>query len=67
MDPTANLKEQRELAARLLDGIGCHDYSNLGDYEADVDRLCELVQALDGWIRRGGFLPEQWRKGDDRS
>jgi hypothetical protein len=25
-------------------------------------RLAELVLALDGWVRKGGFLPDAWRK-----
>jgi hypothetical protein len=62
MDPSSNLEEQLELAGRLLDGIGCHEYEDLAQYEADVDRLCELVVALDGWISKGGFLPKRWRK-----
>jgi len=38
-----------------------------------LDRACELFEALDEWISRGGFLPADWqppapvvgtRKGD---
>lgn len=52
MDPRANLREQLELARRIVD---CND--------ADVDdapRLAELVLALNEWIGMGGFLPPQW-------
>jgi len=40
------------------------------DSEADVDEddavaLAESVQALDGWIRGGGFLPDAWSDDDD--
>lgn len=56
MDPNANLKEQRRLCAKMI-----------GDeYEVDSDdamRLVELVQALDEWIYKGGFLPDDWRRG----
>ena len=48
MDPTANIDEQRRLAQRILDGEAS---------EADVDRLAELVLALDEWRRKGGFDP----------
>jgi hypothetical protein len=32
------------------------------DFTREVVRLAELVQALDEWIRGGGFLPEEWNK-----
>ncbi len=56
MDPEANLKEQRELTAYLL----------ASDADDDIiaekgRRLAELVDALDGWIVQGGFLPRRWR------
>lgn len=28
----------------------------------DHERLCELVQALDGWHAAGGVLPLRWRR-----
>lgn len=28
----------------------------------DVARLCELVRALDEWIKNGGFLPKAWQQ-----
>lgn len=55
MDPAANLSEQREISARLL----ADAYASDADYEADAQRLAELVQALDEWRRRGGFDPYQ--------
>lgn len=64
MDPDANLREQLELAERLNDENG---YGPGEDMSADAARLAELVLALDGWIRRGGFLPERWRNDDVRS
>jgi hypothetical protein len=30
--------------------------------EADRDRVLELVDALDGWMSGGGFLPGDWRR-----
>lgn len=50
MDPHANLEEQRELAALILDND-----ADVG--ESDVLRLAELVLALDAWRRAGGFDP----------
>ena len=51
MDPTANLFELRE----ILNAPGALD--------ADaVARVRELFDALDNWIGRGGFLPDDWRR-----
>ena len=51
MDPTANLREQLEIARRMTNSIDC---------PGDGDRLAELVAALDDWLTHGGFLPDQW-------
>jgi hypothetical protein len=53
MDPEANLKDQRRLAERILNGDGS---------ESDAYRLAELVEALDEWIAKGGFLPARWKR-----
>lgn len=56
MDPDANLKEQLELADQLVEA---------DDDELDIEdarRLCELVLALNDWIKGGGFLPQAWQK-----
>lgn len=69
MDPNANLEEQLELVARLLyeeaeDDI---DEDYLQDRADMAIRLAELVEALNGWITRGGFLPRAWNnKGATR-
>lgn len=57
MDPDHNLKEQRQLASKLL-------YEMENDRPVDMDevlRLSELVIALDMWIREGGALPRDWK------
>jgi len=54
MDPDAALAELRRLLRRGAEG----------DAVADVlPRIVELIEALDGWITRGGFLPAVWRDG----
>lgn len=53
MDPNANLKEQLQIANRLL---------LEGEDEDDTYRLAELVLGLDGWIKNGGFLPISWKQ-----
>lgn len=57
MDPKANIKEQRELAAKIIaawDALTDDDDSVIA---RDALRLAELVQALDEWRRKGGFDP----------
>lgn len=52
MDPIANLTEQRDLA-RKIQHRDHYDERNL----EDVQRLAELVLALDEWRKKGGFDP----------
>jgi len=52
MDPNANLTEQRQIAKAILADPDAHTYGAV--------RLAELVEALDEWIGRGGFLPTEW-------
>lgn len=52
MDPNANLQEQLSIAKAILADKQEHTFIGV--------RLAELVEALDGWITRGGFLPESW-------
>lgn len=54
MDPNANLAEQRRIVARVTRGKAS---------DGDLDRLAELVEALDGWLSKGGFLPTAWEQG----
>lgn len=58
MDPDANLREQREIAKRIvaLAETG-EDDQQLGE---EGIRLAELVLALDEWLTNGGFLPTDW-------
>lgn len=72
MDPTANLREQLVLSARIRtqDDLLCADpppgavvTHELSERIAeDASRLAELVEALDVWISKGGFLPLTWRR-----
>ena len=49
MDPDANLKEQRRIVTRCINGEPW-----------DAERLVDLVEALDNWIKKGGALPHDW-------
>ena len=53
MDPNATLKMLRDHAAYVL---------RHADTQTDeAIELAESIEALHGWIRRGGFLPDAWR------
>jgi hypothetical protein len=53
MDPNANLDEMLQLA-RLID-VGEDSW-----VPEQAERLAELVVAMDGWLRKGGFRPARW-------
>jgi hypothetical protein len=55
MDPNEALKQLREKAAYALDGNWA-----VGDMNAVAIDLAEQFQALDEWLRSGGFLPGAW-------
>ena len=61
MDPNTNLQQQRRLAAEIL---RLRDARKPDEFRICnlADELSELVQALDGWISRGGFLPDAWQQ-----
>lgn len=70
MDPDANLAEQLRLVANIRKDDDANDDRAapvpMPFNPSDVRRLCELVEALDGWIANGGFLPRRWRRGKSR-
>lgn len=53
MDPNATLLELRRIVARFAIGRAT---------KADGPRLADLVEALDGWLHNGGFLPGAWER-----
>ena len=64
MDPDANLKEQLEIIARIIarGETGSYTEAERDEQVADAERLADLVEALDGWIKGGGFPPAAWRQ-----
>ena len=58
MDPNANLRDMRAEASAILESLD----SNCPIDPDDAAHLAELVQALDAWILRGGFLPADWQE-----
>ena len=55
MDPNATLKRIRQIIAEGDDGS-----------ESLTEELPELVEALDEWLSKGGFLPLEWAKGRNK-
>lgn len=64
MDPNTSLAELRRRAARLIDELSNGDAPDeKSEYiYSEAYELAELVEALDQWLSRGGFLPEGWRQ-----
>ena len=54
MDPNATLETIRRLTKAILDGDG--------NAEELAEELAEACEALDGWLTRGGFLPDAWHQ-----
>jgi hypothetical protein len=63
MDPTVCLKELLELAEELVAAIDNPQRSELSSsvIEDTASDLADHVRNLDEWLKKGGFLPEQWR------
>ena len=52
MDPTEALEQIRKIRARVLRDEGVNP--------DDSVKLAELIEGLDDWLGKSGFLPEQW-------
>ena len=58
MDPDECLRELLALAAELVElEVNFDEVDECDVYATKVTRMSELVEALDGWIIKGGFLP----------
>lgn len=63
MDPEANLQELRRLRAKFFDIVNetrLGEPFTLEEGADDLVRFLELVEALDEWVTKGGFLPREW-------
>lgn len=54
MDPDEALAQIRQHVKDILETEKEED-------DLDVMRFAELVQGLDEWISKGGFLPQAWK------
>lgn len=73
MDPNATLAQIRKLLAEIEeenkeywsdpandadpDACASH-YDTVSDLRGDI---ADCVEALDGWLTKGGFLPDDWK------
>lgn len=56
MDPNSCLTHMRAMANDILLTLDAEKVPTTDD----VEELAEMIQNLDEWIRRGGFLPDDW-------
>ncbi len=61
MDPTENLKEQREIIEIIQRHVEAEHLDTVPPVQLLI-RLVELHKALDEWLSQGNFLPRQWDK-----
>jgi hypothetical protein len=58
MDPDAALDELLALVDRMTTLADMHLPPRVIAH--DMNRMIELVEALDGWLVAGGYLPSRW-------
>jgi hypothetical protein len=70
MDPNEALKLMRELAKKILaianepncDEPSYDDLVSSAQEFSTAIEMAEQFEALDEWIKSGGFLPEDWKQ-----
>lgn len=60
MDPQVTLQEVRWGLEDLQRELTNDDYTDQEALEDTFNQLKEHFDALDGWLRRGGALPDEW-------
>jgi hypothetical protein len=53
MDPNETLDQLLAIAERIHDG---------DERPHDAGELADLLDNLDHWLSKGGFLPDRWKK-----
>jgi hypothetical protein len=61
MDPTENLRQQLQIARKIIFQYEEVDGDNVSSEDANT--LATLVCALHDWMQKGGLPPAQW--GED--
>lgn len=59
MDPDEALNRLRHA---LIDYRLAQDQENSMDAQAHAEDIADAAEALDEWIRKGGYLPMSWAK-----
>lgn len=62
VDPNETLAQLRNYRWRVEMALDAG--TTLDDLEELARGLAERVEALDNWIRGGGFLPDAWKAGE---
>lgn len=62
MDPNEALRLVREAIGEIENDVG-----DAFDEHSQVGQLVTAFDALDGWLKRGGFLPSDWSNAKRRS
>lgn len=62
MDPNATLQELLELRDEVNYEWDQAENEQAAPRDREI-RFAELVDALDGWLSGGGFLPRKWQAG----
>lgn len=60
IDPQVALQELRWSLEDLHREVINDDYDQREDLEFAFERVKEHFDNLDGWLRRGGALPQEW-------
>jgi hypothetical protein len=61
MDPNACLAKLRELSkAQVKDDEDSEGYLVRSGMRSE--EMADLLEALDQWLSKGGFLPEDWQR-----
>lgn len=59
MDPNETLGELRKLTEFILED----SEEPFKDLTEEAENMATLFDALDGWLRSGGFIPTAWKGG----
>lgn len=72
MDPNQCLKELMELTEKLRASVDSYGSwvelaekvqpEEVDEFIADVDDAVNHIDALNGWLKKGGFLPQEWQQ-----
>jgi hypothetical protein len=60
MDPNATLDLMRKFATKIHTEY--QDIDGDGIDQDDAEYLASLIESLDRWLSRGGFLPKAWER-----